>query len=149
MKGESSADVPTWWVEEARARMTRLSDSDRGARTKLAEKIASRTRVTVNAARARVSRFFSDDPVQQKRTAETVRLIGDVLAMPPYEFRARSREEAEAMAAVQRDPGAVSKALLRDRMAEEEARSRTLAELLGGGGSPRTGDTPKPRRRRE
>jgi hypothetical protein len=104
----NSVDPPAWWLADLDAAIERGKVS----RTQLAEMLVpprlrgDERAKAVKAARVKVFRFFDGDPVTKKkiRTAEVVRAWCAGLKLPPFEFRAASRPEADALALAQSDP---------------------------------------------
>ena len=121
-------EIPRWWIDALNAEI-----AARGlTRTDLAELLIKAgmfgrpSAAALNSARVRVTRFF--DGIT---TAEVATAFISALGLPPFEFVAESRAQAEAMSLAASDPHGFARAVAAGKlMIELESGERRLDELL-------------------
>lgn len=146
-------DPPQWWLDAFAAAMQARNLN----KTNLAEMFISpgaagaERKRQLNAARVRVTRFVEgvkDEP--PIRTSEMVEVFCAKLGIPPFEFTAESRQEAEAMALAKRDPSMLTRVMAAGSLVVSlESGEHRLDDLLSRQ-TPETSseDAPAPVRRR-
>jgi len=125
----NAVEIPRWWMDALEAAIA----SRNLKRTDLAGFLigdgvtgAARDRA-LNAARVKVTQFF-DHGIH---TSEIVAVWCKSLNLPPFEFIAESRRQAEAMAMAQKDPDVLMRVIAAGQlMVDLESGEHRLDELL-------------------
>ncbi len=125
----NAVEIPLWWMDALAVAI----DTRKLKRTDLAAFLigdvaagAARDRA-MNAARVKVTRFF-DHGIH---TSEIVAVWCKALNLPPFEFTADTRKQAEAMALAKRDPDLLTRIMAAGQLVVEiESGEHRLDDLL-------------------